>query len=240
MDKSGHELALGLRLTPMRGRLREQGLGDLAQLVTPTSRGGCGVSYLNWGIQYMSFMPFDEAKSDLPSLVRATPEGTPWYWEVSSFVSNGPATVAGCLPSFARITKEELWTTALVARSYGARGLSAFNFIYTRNFSDVLCQLEENQPFSEPLFAELGHTKNESFISQLADQFYRVGLSSTLGSVKGSATVKLTMITPQPLGQWQHRGRLRLLLSSALSPSVKLQITLNGKVLEVDANTSSL
>ena len=52
MDKSGHELALGLRLTPQWGRLRDQGLGDLAQLVTPTAAGGCGVTYFNFGINY--------------------------------------------------------------------------------------------------------------------------------------------------------------------------------------------
>jgi hypothetical protein len=38
-----------------------------------------------------------------------------------------------------RLTKEELWTTALLARSYGAAGISTFNFIYTRPYYDELC-----------------------------------------------------------------------------------------------------
>ena len=36
-----------------------------------------------------------------------------------------------------RVTKEELHTTALIARAYGASGLSAFNFVYTRPYFDL-------------------------------------------------------------------------------------------------------
>ena len=50
------------------------------------------------------------------------------------------------------ILQEELWTTALLAHAYGAAGLSAFNFVYTRPFFDVPCQFELNKPYSEPLW----------------------------------------------------------------------------------------
>ena len=36
-----------------------------------------------------------------------------------------------------RVTKEELYTTALIAHAYGGSGLSAFNFIYTRPYFDL-------------------------------------------------------------------------------------------------------
>jgi hypothetical protein len=241
MDKSGHELALGLRLTPRWGTLQKQGLENLTWLVTPTSAGGAGVTYFNWGINYLSFMPYE---SDLASLASATPTGVPFFWEVSSFTGNGPSTVAGCRPAYVRMTKEELWTTALVARWYGAQGISAFNFIYTRNFSDMLCERKENEPFSEPLFAELGRTKNETFISQHADQLYRATQFSSpvlkSGESTGSVATLLTMVPPKLADKWQKNGRLRVLLSAPLHASFEVVVKLNGQALRPCQNSSSI
>ena len=44
------------------------------------------------------------------------------------------------------MTKEELWTTALLAYRYGAAGVSAFNFVYTRPYFDLPCEFELNKP----------------------------------------------------------------------------------------------
>ena len=234
IDKSGHELALGLRLTPSWSTLRQQGLDDLRQLVTPISAGGSGVTYFNWGINYISYMPFE---SDLGSLASATPPGTPFYWEVSSFTGHGPASC----PIYVRMTKEELWTTALVARSYGAQGLSAFNFIYTRNFSDVMCQQQASQPFSEPLFAELGRTKNETFVSHEADQLYRAAkFSNPVLQPSRYVQTQLIMVPPQPLGRWANDGRLRVLLSAPLPTSLEIVVKLNDQTLQPCENSSSL
>ena len=88
---------------------------------------------LNWGIFFYAYQPFD---SELASLAAATPKGTPFYYETSSWVGTGPP-VASCHDApKVRITKEELYTTALLARSYGARGISAWNFIYTRPYCE--------------------------------------------------------------------------------------------------------
>lgn len=45
--------------------------------------------------------------------------------------------------------------TVIIFR-YGAQGLSAFNFIYTREFYDFPCEFEENKPYeSVPLMTRL-------------------------------------------------------------------------------------
>jgi hypothetical protein len=133
-----------------------------------------------------------------------------------------------------RITKEELWTTALLARSYGAQGISAFNFIYTRKYYDLPCEFKINQPYSEPLFAELGMTKNATFLTCCADQYYRLDGGWT-ASVD-PATVQVSMVRPD--GGWKCSGRLRLLGSAALPTSVQVEVTLNGHVLEPTTNST--
>ena len=54
------EVALGVRLTPAWAVLRaQQGLDDPAALVTPVAAGGQGVTYVNWGVFFWAYQPFD-------------------------------------------------------------------------------------------------------------------------------------------------------------------------------------
>lgn len=242
----GDSIALGLRLTPSWATLRSQGLADLNKLVRSLADGGDGVTYLNWGTYFWARQPFD---SEIESLVAATPSGTPFYIETSSWVGEGPRAPACSYSPKIRITKEELWTTALLARYYGAAGISAFNFIYTRPYYDNKCAFEINKPFSEPLFAALGSTRNSTFLECCADQFYR--LSPTYDPVGGQmgrgglplvrgAPAMLHMVAVPPLGGWQKQGRLRLLTSSVLPPGASLNVTINGHPLRPASNTSSV
>lgn len=261
------QLALGLQLSPDWGNLRAVGLADLAQVVAPTTAGGAGVTYLNWAVASRSVFPFDCA---LASLAAATPPGTPWFFNIQSWTYNGPAPgTPGSNASFScdvkvRITKEELWTTALVARAYGARGLAAFNFIYTRYYSDGGCELAAGVPYSEPLFAAYGQTRNDTFIST-ADQYYR--LSSNLNPVPGQLGhdgaslypskndfgLELELFMVPPAGGWQQQGRLRLrtklplgsthgVVPSGVVPSSaeRLYVSVNGHALTINTNVSSI
>jgi len=247
LDATGVQMALGLRLQPTWATLRSQGLGDLAGLVAPVSEGGCGVTYFNWGIYFYTFMPFD---SEIASLVAATPAGTPFYFEVSSWTGVGPTNAACSHEAKVRITKEELWTTALIAKEYGARGLSAFNFVYTREFYDFPCEYEENKPYSEPLFRELGMTKNVTFISRCADQFYRLQGGANGGGAAGRIPATVTLgqrseaalrvVMVPPYQGYQHPGQLRLLTSAAVPAALRLVVTLNGQPLERSANSTPL
>ena len=83
------EVALGVRLTPRWGQLQEQGLDDLQSLVTPLSRGGEGITYLNFGVFFWAFQPFD---SEISSLAAAIPAGTKWYYEVTSWIDTARST----------------------------------------------------------------------------------------------------------------------------------------------------
>jgi hypothetical protein len=83
------EVALGVRLTPRWGQLQEQGLDDLQSLVTPLSRGGEGITYLNFGVFFWAFQPFD---SEISSLAAAIPSGTKWYYEVTSWIDTARST----------------------------------------------------------------------------------------------------------------------------------------------------
>lgn len=112
------EVALGVRLTPRWEQLRQQGLDDLRSLVTPVARGGEGVTYINFGVFFWAFQPFD---SEIASLAAVIPAGTKWFYEVTSWIDTA-RTTSNCSAQGAkvRITQEELWTTALLANTYGA------------------------------------------------------------------------------------------------------------------------
>lgn len=233
-------VALGLRLTPTWSTLRAQGIGNLSRLADD------GVTYLNWGTYFWARQPFD---SELASLAAATPTNLPFYVETSSWVGQGPL-AAGCpyRPKI-RVTQEELWTTALLAGHYGAAGLSVFNFVYTRPFYDHECAFEINKPYSEPLFSALALTKNDTFLRCCADQFYR--LSPTYDPVHGQmggsgrlivpgVPLELRVVAVSPQGGWRQAGRLRLLLQDALPEPACLRVSVNGSVLPVSANKSSL
>ena len=163
------------------------------------------MTYLNWGINYLSFMPYE---SDLASLAIATPTGVPFFWEVSSFTGNGPVTVAGCRPAFVRMTKEELWTTALVTRSYGAQGLSALTS-FTRAISDMPCNarkinLSANHCLQNPDEPRTKHSLQSTQIS-----FTAQWLSNPMLTSIDHVATQLTMIPPNLAGKWQKNGRLR-------------------------------
>ena len=248
------QLALGLQLSPDWNNIRAQGLGEIAKLVEPATSGGCGVTYLNWAVVSRSVYPFD---TQLASLVDATPPGTPYYFQIQSWTHNGPAPgTPGSNASLdcdvkVRITKEELWTTALVARAYGARGLAAFNFIYTRYYSDGGCELAAGVPYSEPLFGALGQTRDDEFLST-ADQFYRLSANlnampgqlghdgASLFSSKNDFGLELRMFMVEPAGGWRRPGRLRLRTRLGLSGTERLEVALNGVMLASQRNTSSL
>lgn len=241
-------LALGLRVTPSWGTLRLQGLDELGGLVMPLGAGGDGVTYLNWGTFFWAYQPFD---SELASLAAATPPGTPFFYEVTSWTGEGPADPAkgGCRPPKVRITKEELWTTALLARAYGARGISAFNFVYTRPFFDEPCEYSENEPYSEPLFADLNRTRNASFLACCADQFYRLEptrdpVHGQMGgngiALNGTAAVHLRLVAVPPAQGWQHTGRLRLRTQGRRPAGAHLTVQLNGRALVATPNVTSL
>ena len=159
--------------------------------------------------------------------------------QVTSWVEQGPVdeeNVGGkCVPPKVRVTKEELWTTALLARSYGARGLSAFNFIYTRQYYDFPCEEVQNLPYSEPLFDALGATRNATFLDCCADQFYRLAVehNPNHGQIGGglrlnsSQAATLRIVAVRPTGGWRRDGKLRLRLNvrdagkvAARSPSL--------------------
>ena len=102
------------------------------------------MTYINFGVSFWAYQPFD---SDMASLAAAIPKGTPWFFETTSWIGTAQS-APGC-PQGAkvRVTKEELWTTALLANYYGAAGISAFNFVYTRPYFDLPCEFELNKPY---------------------------------------------------------------------------------------------
>eukprot|EP00041_Stephanoeca_diplocostata_P017187 m.342611 g.342611 ORF g.342611 m.342611 type:complete len:420 (+) comp20621_c0_seq39:1865-3124(+) len=182
LDAASPALALGVRLAPSVGTLSSQGLSNLTALTLPADEGGGGVTHITWGVFFMAFQPVD---SQLADLVLQVPKGVPYFYEITSWTGRGPRdpdTVAGCQAPKIRVTKEEIWTTALLTRTlYGGQGLSAFNFVYTRPFYDVPCEFDENEPYSEPLFEALGQTRNTTFLECCADQYYRLSPSISPG-----------------------------------------------------------
>ena len=239
----GKDVALGLRVTPSWKVLRSQGLDEIGELVKPREKGGCGVSYLNWGVNFYAFQPFE---SELASLVAATPKGTPFYFETTSWVGTARK-MSNCTSSAkVRVTKEELWTTALLARFYGAQGISTFNFVYTRPYFDLPCEYALNQPYSEPLYGALNQTKDVHFLENRADQLYRLSAQQCVGCLEQisehgqriNASHAVRIVAVPPTGGWRKVGRLRLLFAHAV-PARSAAVTLQGAALAPNANASS-
>lgn len=115
---------------------------------------------------------------------------------------------------------------------------------------DLECEWPINQPFSEPLFHDLGATKNVTFLECCADQFYRLsptegptrGQVPTSGAEIGNTTkpLELHLVAVSPTGGWQKVGRLRLLTTRVVAPDVLPKVELNGYALTPCANSSSL
>ncbi|MHB9071507.1 MAG: hypothetical protein ACYC54_14210 [Sedimentisphaerales bacterium] len=128
--------------------------------------------------------------------------------------------------TYRRTTDEQYYTTAHLAYSRGADGISAFNFVYYREHGT-----DGRGPFNEPPFHIFNHMADPSWLASRHQQYYFDGRGSLPAQIASGETFKYRFDTAPPLGCWKGKAKLRIKARENLGES-KWQATINGVRLE--------
>lgn len=130
-----------------------------------------------------------------------------------------------------RTSDHQFYTTAELALSQGADGLSLFNFVYYRMGREV------DIPVMEPPFHVLDRLNDIDFLKRqpkyymLAATCYHSQLARQLEREQSTA-FNLRMLKPDSSGDQPRDGRVRIHLREAIPSSLKLTATFNGQSME--------
>jgi hypothetical protein len=168
-----------------------------------------GVDLVNVSSHY-----FTNQDTDLSEIVALIP-GTPVYLEMCHTTITGSRVAKGYdAHTFRRTTPEQYYTTAHLAYSRGAAGISAFNFVYYREHGRG-----DRGPFHEPPFYVFEHLGDPVWLAQerqhyfLAKSWNSRQLPRTFS--EGEKAVFHLDMAP-PAGGWQNDGILRIQSEEAM------------------------
>ncbi|WP_172683255.1 hypothetical protein [Verrucomicrobium spinosum] len=175
-----------------------------------------------------------EQTTSLPEIRRLVP-GAAIYLELTHVVSfNGDTRNR----SHRRTTTEIATTTAHLAYSRGADGLSLFNFQYYRDYRDP-GQTAGDGPYTEPPFELLQVLRRPEAMASLP-QHYFVGLMYRNDPrraypfprrVKGGESLRYVLDLAPPAQGWRREGKMRLQARSSCPEGGIWQARINGQLL---------
>ncbi len=226
--RGGRRRWLSVRVPCLIAALDPLGL-DLPELTA------AGVDMVNASANY-----FTMQKTDLAAIRQLVPQAG-LYAEMCHSTWNGQPIGAGYddFP-FRRTTPEQFQTTAHLAYSQGADGVSLFNFAYYREHGS-----NGRGPFSEPPFDVLKHLGDAAWLARQPQHYFLApGWRSPYvkdllppRDISLGRTTQFTLNAAPPTGGWQQGGRLRLQSEGELS-GTSWSIRLNGIELEPTADMS--
>ncbi len=129
--------------------------------VDPARMTAAGVDMINLSASY-----FTVQNSDLPQICQSLPE-TPVYLEMTHTTATGKATAGSGSQPYRRTTDEQFYTTAHLAYSQGATGVSLFNFAYYREHT-----MPELGPFCEPPFHVLPRLRQPDWLARQPQWYF--------------------------------------------------------------------
>ena len=201
--------------------------------IDPGAAVAAGVDMLNLSASY-----FTEQQTDLAKMRKVAP-GAAVCLEMTHCITTGERLTTGGSDNFLfrRTTDEQFYSTAHLAYSRGADGVSAFNFVYYREHGS-----EGRGPFNEPPFHVFKHLGDPAWLSH-QPQHYFISDRSFFGQrwlpkrVEPGKSVALTLDMAPPAGGWQRPGRLRIQTREPVGES-RLVARLNSTDLEPNPDTS--
>jgi hypothetical protein len=182
-----------------------------------------GVDIINASTHYFTIQA-----TDLPEIVKHIPD-TPVYLEMCHATMIGKRVADGYDAfTFRRTTKEQYYTTAHMAYSRGAAGVSAFNFVYYREHGRG-----ERGPFNEPPFEIFSHIGDPEWLAQQPQHYFLAKAYETPNmpqklSPGGKVHFKIDM--EPPVGGWKSSGKLRIQTSEPMDDAI-FATTINQKEL---------
>lgn len=184
---------------------------------------------------------FTQQQTALAAIRRMVPQAAV-YLELCHSIWNGSRPVGApgydSFP-FRRATPEQINTAAHLAYARGADGVSAFNFVYYREYGGA-----GRGPFAEPPFQVLQHLGDRAWLARQPQHYFLANgwgnpfvkgvLPRTVGP--GQSTV-FTLDMAPPAGGWKKGGRLRIECEGPLSES-RWQARLNDQPLAASDDVS--
>ncbi len=185
---------------------------------------------------------FTDQQADIAAIVQSIPT-TPVYLEMT-----GCILTVDQLPNsggyddftFKRTTEEQFYTTAHLAYSSGAQGVSLFNFPYYREHGTP-----GRGPFSEPPFHIIEHLDDAAFLAGQNQHYILAGIwdSPRLNdrqlpkTFNAGQTKTFTMAMAAPAGGWQLQAKLRIEGRESISGNT-WQVKFNGNLLNENSDVS--
>lgn len=239
--KPGHPRWLGVRIPSWI-----EGVGGLESCgLDPKHLAEAGVDIFNLACDYVT-----EQQSDLGRIRGLIPDAA-LYKEVSHLVHRYQ--LPGQRSVYRSTTEEEFYTTAHLAYARGARGVSAFNFVYYRDH-------EERAPedVSEPPFHVFNIIRDPEAVARRPQHYFlsrhdargRPVFGQQLGAhnvypIVWHATPPATEFAidlAPPAGGWKQAGRLRIQLDrswhGAFPNGDEITVRFNGRRLQTTGNVS--
>ena len=163
------------------------------------------------------------------------------YFEICHCTTIGTALNANGYDNFRyrRTTPNEIYTTAHMAYSHGAQGMSYFNFVYYREHGS-----EGRGPFNEPPFEVIGKAKDKDFVASapkhffLAKGWHSSSHVSQLGPMLPCNTdVELQMYVKESEDAWQGDFRARIMTRTPIGDR-RVSLTFGGYAAVPDGDIS--
>jgi hypothetical protein len=192
-----------------------------------------GVDMLDLSASY-----FTEQNTDLAKMRALVPEAAV-YLEMTHCTATGTRLTEGGGDNFIfrRATDEQFYTTAHLAYSRGADGVSAFNFVYYREHGS-----EGRGPFNEPPFHVFEHLGDPDWLARQPQHFF-ISDRSFFGQrvlpkrLEPGKSVALTLDMAPPAVGWKTDGRLRIQTREPMGEG-RLTAKLNGTALDPNPDIS--
>jgi hypothetical protein len=196
-----------------------------------------GIDLKAWaaaGIDMVNASPhyFTIQATDLPEIVKQISD-TPVYLEMCHTTMIGKRVADGYDAfTFRRTTKEQYYTTAHMAYSRGAAGISAFNFVYYREHGRG-----ERGPFNEPPFEIFKHLGDPEWLAQQPQHYFLAKAYETPDmpqKLSSGKSAQLIMDLEPPTGGWQSTGKFRIQTSETMG-NARFSVNINQTALtEID------
>lgn len=160
------------------------------------------------------------------------------YFEICHCTTTGTALNSNGYDNFLyrRTTESEIYTTAHLAYTHGAQGMSYFNFVYYREHGS-----DGRGPFNEPPFAAIELVKNPDFAANAPQHFFiakgwsdKSQLASMLTPDK---TYSFEIFMEPPAGGWKRDFRFRLMTRTPIE-NRHFEIRFGGVLISPDSDIS--